>query len=466
MELPLILAWVVENFQLGDVRRSRALAEMTWGLMRANVVSFAAIGRAMEGSASAASCITRVFRFCHNGSVDPRAVQSALVNLLVGRCVSTAGGISQLATVSIDWHAYDNGAIYGLRVSLVTGSRALPLLWYEVKKEDLKGRQAAMEIDALTDLIKYRPPGVTWLILLDSAFGRSVDFVKLLGDVGYFAVRQPVNLAVHSKGNCWLKTGDLPVKLGQVVDFGWVHWTRESPVQLRIVAARLYAGRQLPRGRRRSQYRDHSGYTQPGLCIVATNLPTKDFCAIKVIRVYARRFEIEHNFRDIKNATLGMDMEHVHLLETSTYCRLMCIVALAEALLWLNGAQAEARKLHLQLTPSRPRTGRRVLSLRNLGHLCLGKIPGSTAINHLLARYLRQAVLKAPEVIGTNWRDAKETRAMKGLARSLEELPELPPKCARIKKRKARRRCSRGVPRTLSSSMGSDAKRLQKRNAA
>ena len=111
MELSLILAWVVENFHLGDVRRSRALAEMTWGLMRANVVSFAAIGRAMEGSASAASCISRVFRFCHNGAVDPRAVQAALVNLLVGRCVSTTGGVSQLATVSIDWHAYDNGAI-------------------------------------------------------------------------------------------------------------------------------------------------------------------------------------------------------------------------------------------------------------------------------------------------------------------------------------------------------------------
>ena len=78
MELDLILAWVVEYFHLGHLRRSRALAEMVWGLMKAEVVGYAAIGREMVGDRLAAICIRRVFRFCHNKLVDPRAVQAAL----------------------------------------------------------------------------------------------------------------------------------------------------------------------------------------------------------------------------------------------------------------------------------------------------------------------------------------------------------------------------------------------------
>jgi len=465
LELYLILAWVVENFQLGDVRRSRALGEMAWGLMKAGVVGFAAIGRAMDGSASAASCISRVFRFCHNKSIDPRRVQAALVNLLVGRCVASVGRFADIATVAIDWHAYDNGDIYGLRVSLVTGSRALPLLWYEVEKADLKGQQSAMEFNAITDLITYRPPGVTWLILLDAGFGRSADLVSLLGDVGYFVVRQPVSVLVHTNIDCWTTTGNLPVGLGQVVDFGWVHWSFKSPSKLRVVAARLYEGKRPRRGRRLGQYRHVSMATQPGLCTVATNLPVKDFSAMSVIRIYARRFEIEHSFRDIKNATLGMDMEHVHLMKASTYSRLMCIVAIAEALLWLNGAQAEAKKLHLQLTPSRPRSGRRVLSLRNLGHLCLGIIPGSTPINRLLTRYLRPAIQKAPDVIGNMWMDAKDKRELKELARSPDELSDLPQACSSRKKGR-RNRCCGVVEWALTKNRNAGATSLQKPRAA
>lgn len=45
MELDQVSTWVVENFHLGDVRRSRALAELAWGLMQADTVSYAAIGR-------------------------------------------------------------------------------------------------------------------------------------------------------------------------------------------------------------------------------------------------------------------------------------------------------------------------------------------------------------------------------------------------------------------------------------
>lgn len=448
MELDRIVAWVVENFQLGDVRRCRALGAMVWGLMRAGVVSFAAIGRCMPGTATAASCITRVFRFCHNPGIDPKAVQAALVNLLVGRTVGHRRGLAQLAMVSVDWHSYDNGEISALRVSLVTGSRALPLLWYEVRTAELKGKQTAIEHQALRELILYRPPGITWLVLMDSGF-HSAELITLLEEAGYYAVRQAVRMLVHSSSCCWTRIGDLPVKLGQVVDFGWVHWTAADPRQLRIVAARLYHGKRPRRGRRSSVR--HYKYTQPGLCVVATNLSGEDYTAVAVIRIYARRFEIEHNFRDLKNATLGMDMEHVHLVETSTYSRLMCIVSVAEALLWLTGAAAESQDMHLRYTPSRPRNHRRVLSLRRLGRLCLGLI--RVSIDVLIRTHLRKAIIVSPSVIGQSWRDATDSRELRDLAMTKEELGPVPRVCRwRMKGRP--RQCREGGRWRLSPSIG------------
>jgi hypothetical protein len=430
LELHRIVAWVAKNFQLGDVRRCRALASMCWGLMRAGVVSFAAIGRCMPGPATAASCIRRVFRFCHNSAIDPRAIQAALVKLLVGRAVGCTGTANQLVMVSIDWHTYDNGDVCGLRVSLVTGSRALPLLWYETKMSELGGQQAELERQALEDLILYRPPGVTWVALLDSGF-HSSELIALLEEVGYYIVRQPIRMLIHSPHACWTQLGDLPVKLGQIVDFGWVHWTTVAPRKVRIVATRFYEGERPRRGRRCAIRRPY-GCTKPGLCVVATNLPNEDFDAIAVIRMYARRFEIEHSFRDLKNATLGMDMEHVHLVDVMTYSRLMCIVAVTEALLWLNGAAAEAHALHLHYTPSRPRNHRRVLSLRRLGQLCLGKI--SSSINGLIRNYLRPAIATSLSTIGATWREATEYRELRHRAIGKEGLPPLPRACRRWKK--------------------------------
>jgi hypothetical protein len=462
VELDLIVPWVVQNFQLGDVRRCRALAEMAWGLMKAGVVTFAAIGRCMPGAATAASCITRVFRFCHNKGIDPLAVQAALVNLLVGRTVGSVGGLTQIATVSVDWHSYDNGDISGLRVSLVTGSRALPLLWYEIKTKDLKGQQTELEQRAIRDLISYRPPGITWLVLLDAGFGHSAELITLLEQAGYYAVRQSVRMLVHSNSDCWTSIGDLPVRLGQVVDFGWLHWTVADPRKVRIVGARLYEGKRPKRGRRSSVR--HYKYSQPGLCVVATNLPGEQFSAISVIRIYARRFEIEHNFRDLKNASLGMDMEHVHLEATSTYSRLMCIVAVAEALLWLNGAEAESQGLQHTLTPSRPKTGRRILSLRNLGHLCLGKLP--IPIDRLLRKHLRVAIAAAPGVVGRTWKDVRDRRELKDLAPSSNDLRPLRRSCRRVHKGEGCERCQPAVEWNLTGNLQARAERPTERKAA
>lgn len=421
-----IVAWVFENIQLGDARRSRALGEMAWALIEAGVVSLAEIGRHLKGKADPASQIRRVFRFCSNEHVDPHVVQQALVRLLVGRALRGVPPEERIAMVAIDWHTYDNGAVSGLRVSLITGSRALPLLWHEVRTKDLGGQQTLIEHQMIRTLQECRPDGVEWLMLLDSGF-HSSELLDLLDETGYFIVRSGVAPMVHCPGGCWCSVGDLPVKLGEIVEFGHVYWSSKHPRKVRLVAGRIAMGRKEKKGRR-SSHRNYT-YTQPGFCALVTNLPYEENTANDVLRLYGRRFEIEHSFRDIKNATLGMDMEHVHLREMGSYRRLMCIVAVAEAVRWLMGAEAESVGLHKKQSPSRPKDGSRVLSCVNVGQRCRKQIKRS--ISAMIRDHLSKAIVTARSIVTKSWRQLTQSLELPGLARRPEDLAPLKGSCKR-----------------------------------
>lgn len=423
MTLDEVSTWVCGNFKLGDVRRNRALAEMVWGLLHSAVVGFAAIGRNMVSLSAAASQVTRIYKFCHNKYVDPHAVQAALVALLAGHARYFICGL-RLVAVAIDWHSYDNGRISGLRVSLVTGTRALPLLWYEIETVKLKGQRSAMEQQAIRDLTTFRPPGVRWLILLDAGF-RSPDLVKLLDSAGYYILRSQSASLFHSAAGCWTAVGELPIAVGQVVEFGWGYLTKCNPLLVRLVGSRIHDAKPPKPGLRRPR-RQHN-YTKPGLCVVATNLPADTFPAVVVIRLYARRFEIEHSFRDLKNATYGSDMEHVHLREAQTYERLLCIVAVAEALSWLVGTEAETLDLEREFTPSRPRDARRVLSLRTIGRLCLRLVDRS--IESLIREHVADAIAGVINVTGRTWRPCRQILRLQGADLDRSNLSGLPPGC-------------------------------------
>lgn len=429
MEPSQIVTWVLQHFNLGDQRRTRALGEMVAGLIKSGKVGFAAIGRAMTGAAKKASKITRVFNFCHNEKVEPCLVQAALVRLLVEKTTDLSAGLNNLVAISVDWHYYNHGQFCGLRVSLMTGSRAITLRWYEVESSELKGRQKEIEYKALEDLIECRPLGVTWVVLMDSGF-RSSQRLRKLKEVGYFILRSDSATKVHLPRGCWTAVGKLGVGAGQVVEFGYVRWSRLDPEPVRLVACKLNRlVARIRRTRRASGALGRSRVSIPGLWPLLTNLPAERFSALQVVRLYARRFECEHNFRDIKNATLGLDMEHAKLESPATYERLLCIVAVAEALLWVIGAEAESQGLAKDLSPSRPKDAHRVLSLHRVGLLCFLDLRGSLRV--LFGRHLAPAIQAVPKTVSRGWVDAVESGILEGCAYNLCELLPLSSVCNR-----------------------------------
>jgi len=423
-----VLDWVLDKIELGDVRRSRALAEISWGLVLAGRLSFTDIAAAMLGKATAASKHKRVFRFVNNANVDPADIQRAVSKAVLHEALRRNKALGPITVpVAIDWHTYDNGEICGLRISLITGSRALPLTWYETRLTELKGVQTKMEAQAIQDLAALRPPHVNWLFLLDCGF-HAPEVLDALNVAGFFIVRSQVNPLVHPQSSCWLSVRDLPVQISDLVEFGWLTWSSKSPRAVRIVAARMPPAQQ----RSRRSYPRKSKQTQPGFCPLLTNLPEEEASALEVLQIYARRFEIEHSFRDIKSVTLGLGMEYLHLKNVETYSRVMGVVAIAELVLWLCGAEAERLGLTKKYTSSRPKNGRRVLSLVSLGRLAIGDV--RVPIGTLIRRQLVKAILSAARTISSTWRQPTRSRRLHGLAGTKEELRRLRRSCRRRSK--------------------------------
>jgi hypothetical protein len=432
-----IVAWVGAYFQLGDRRRTVALAEMVWGLLRAKAATFADIGRCMEGQAQAASKTARVFNWCRNKRVDPHAVQAHLARVVFESVGVTLAG-ARVIPLAMDWHAYNNGKQSSLRISVLTGGRALPVLWHEIATKDLSGAQTSIEHALVGRLFELRPSGAKFLVLLDAGF-RDYRLFEHIARQDYYLVRSSSSVRVHTAERCWQQAGDLPVGVDQIVDFGWAFWNATHPHKTRITGGRITDQRPVRRGRRRRKP-GHYKRSRPGLCVVATNVPNELADSQELLRMYSRRYEIEHGFRDTKNATLGIDMDHTDLSDDGRYSRLMCIVAIAGFISWLVGAEAEARNLHLELTRSRPKDKRRVLSLVRVGRWCLDRL--NVSLGALIARHVGAAAKVALRTKGRSWRNPRCSLALLSRAQSEQDVAAPKPACHK-RNRKGATPCTR-----------------------
>ncbi len=74
--------------------------------------------------------------------------------------------------------------------------------------------------------------------------------------------------------------------------------------------------------------------------LLATNLPTEAFSSTQVVKLYARRMQIEETFRDLKSLQYGMGLRQSRSRCPRRYDVLLLIALLAEILLWCIGLAA------------------------------------------------------------------------------------------------------------------------------
>ncbi|GDY26417.1 hypothetical protein AHAT_23070 [Agarivorans sp. Toyoura001] len=100
--------------------------------------------------------------------------------------------------------------------------------------------------------------------------------------------------------------------------------------------------------------------------VLTTNLPPELFTVKQVVKLYAKRMQIEKTFRDLKSPQYGFGLRHSRSRCPHRYDELLLIAMLADIILWWLGlvAQQVGWQRHFQANTIHERT---VLSVVRFG---------------------------------------------------------------------------------------------------
>lgn len=335
-----ILTWLEEKVQM---RRSRmkTLAAIVSGAMRMQGCGVLALGRAMDGEASAKHRIKRVDRFLGNAQVEIGAVNQAIFDQFRPR----KGPVIVLA----DWT--DRTPFQQLVLAMPCNGRALPIYCATVPKGDGSGKHEGLmiqaEADALEALGRLCGDTIRPVIIADRGFGNT----RWLGDIQerkWFFV-QRISQEIYMETEHYI--GPL-YELG--IRRGWTprDWGQGTMTNQYFGVVRLTSVFER---------------TADEPWLLVSNLDDKS--PRDIVNFYKHRAWIEAMFRDLKNRNWGLGMDHVHLTTPSRFERHFLIVALAYIFLVAFGAMAEAQGLGRKLKANT--VSKRVLSLARIGNYFL-----------------------------------------------------------------------------------------------
>jgi len=248
---------------------------ITYGIIWSDRLGVAAVGTAMARRAFGT-------KPKHGIKQVDRCLSNEKLNLLTlfGGYVPFVVGQRQSITVTMDWSEFDKDDHSTLGVALVTpAKRTTPLVWLTVTKSRLKGRQRGYERKVMRMLANALPAGVEVILLADKGFCDVSLYEYIRKKLGFhFVVRFRPNIHVESEGWLW-PARDLVPRNGRIKVLRNTSLTvkQEGPY-----TAVLYKA---------------AGMKDPW-CLATT---LTDANGRRVVNLYARRFQCEETFRDLKD---------------------------------------------------------------------------------------------------------------------------------------------------------------------
>ncbi|MGB9920680.1 MAG: IS4 family transposase [Moorellales bacterium] len=331
------IAWFT---QLRKSQR-KTLAAAVFGLMKSRRIGIAAIARGIPGPVASKHRIKLVDRFLGNERV---VIDNAVIPLINWLCATR-----KRLFVALDWTDLHDGVHQVLFASVIAGTRALPVLWRVVEKQNPQLSQNQEEERLLERLKRLIPLGTEVIVLADRGFGR-VELFKRLEQLG-------LGYVIRVSGTVWVESGQFtgvlqrfPVRIGQLIDFGPVLYQKKERYPVRLI------------------YQFDPGQEEPWFLV--TNL---DWNPRAVTCAYGRRMDIEEKFKDFKNPRTGLGLRGGRLSRAGRYERLLLIMVYAYFFLLLAGAYGESKGHHRQLVASST-TKRRVLGLWQVGYHVLNTL--------------------------------------------------------------------------------------------
>jgi len=273
------------------------------------------VGAAMvraRGKGDSKHGIKQVDRFMSNKKIKPVDLRHGLVWFVVGD--------RKEIEVTMDWTDFDKDDQTMLVISLVLKhGRAIPLVWTNERKSELKSRRSMHERTVVQMLRDALDDDVKVTLLADRGFGDTKLFDHLLDIPGFdFIVRFRKDYAVKTDGFSG-KTRDAVYRNGRVRVLRDARLTNKKRGPYTVV---LYKARKM----------------KDSWCL-ASNLDTAD--GKDIVAAYGRRFECEESFRDIKDWRFGLALSYTKIADPLRRERLLFAFALAAFLLTLVGVASE-----------------------------------------------------------------------------------------------------------------------------
>lgn len=307
----------VESLFTDDLHAKRvlSLAHATLGAIHAASLAIHLIGIGMAEARGVHSkhAIKQVDRLLKNRAIDVWA--------LFGSWVPFVLGDRKEILVVLDWTDHDHDDQSTIALHLVTShGRATPLLWKTVRKSALKDHRNDHEDEVIARLAAILPDGMKVTLLADRGFGDQ-KLYGLLTDLRFdYVIRFRACIQVTSpQGETRTAAEWVPAK-GRALMLRKASVTADQCPVPAVVCVQ-----------------------EPGMkdawCLATSRA---DLAAKPVIALYGRRFTIEENFRDTKDAHFGMGLSQTHIDRPERRDRLLLIAALAQALVTLLGAAGES----------------------------------------------------------------------------------------------------------------------------
>jgi hypothetical protein len=290
------------------------LASVILAIVQGGAVGFRAIARNLPEPKSVSAKLSELYRLVQ-WLPTGREWTNAMTHFLLA---NARGGRVVLAN---DWSVIGGSDV--LMTSLVTPSRAIPLLWTLMPRG---ADQAALETEHYLDLQRTLPDSIDYIILADRGFGHA----RVINSLHFcnFVLRSKANVGIRKPGEeKFTKLSKIGYQVGQVQDFGKVDYCASNPVTVRVVRVR------------------RAGQKEPWILLTNLDAPAKT-----VIRLYAARFRIEQMFRDFKS---GFHLRGHYYEGEGNLDRMLATAGCAYLLLELAGLHAKKRGWHvLYLTDS------------------------------------------------------------------------------------------------------------------
>jgi hypothetical protein len=367
--------------------RAAALLGAVGALLRGRRLILIELARAWPGADRIRAPLKRIDRLLGNQHLqrERSALYAAMARWLIQQ---------PRPLILIDWSELraDN-RWHLLRAGIAVGGRTLTVL-EAIYPQSMKGSPRA-ERQFLKQLQALIPPHVTPIIVTDAGF--RAPWFRGVAKLGWHYVgRLRHRTRVRLDGNTdWFDNRELyaqaaarPRRFRAVSIVQSEPWRCDLVLYRRPSQGRYRLTRQGMRSRSRRSVKAESRERDPWLLVTSPSL--HDLTALQIVRIYAKRMQIEQSFRDLKCERFGCAFKYSLTRHAHRLSLLLLIHALATFLAWLSALSLDTRAavIHGGIISKRPRPH---YSLLRLGWEALRR-----SDHHCTPRSLSAAYFKPP----------------------------------------------------------------------